>query len=187
MAIVSPNAKRITVHQTWPATAPNDSPSLTEQAPGTKSNTEVLLLETLRLLDQTRTALHEAILEVRGSSEAAHRQDRAFYFVGQLTVDTISCRVTLDGKKLPLSPTEFRVLALLAEHIGEAVTYEEFASVVWHGGSDMMSPEMVRTCVWRIRKKLRQDGNHPEYIVLVPRVGYRLRNQEQWQTADHQW
>jgi DNA-binding response OmpR family regulator len=165
----------------WPDSAVAWPEQLVELPPGPAPEAEAQILEALHSLDQKRAVLQEALGVLRGAR--GQTLPHAPHSVGELIIDTAAWRVTLGGERLSLSPTEFRVLALLAEHIGEVVSYDTLVVVVWHDDRGWVSREMVRTCVWRMRKRLEPDPHRPQYIVGVPRVGYRLRSQAQWQAA----
>lgn len=95
------------------------------------------------------------------------------YVRGALTVDFARRLVTMDGHPLPLTATEYGLLAELATHAGSALTYEHLLQRVW-GWNNPGNPYVVRTHLMRLRRKLGEDGHNPVYILAEPRVGYRL-------------
>ena len=95
------------------------------------------------------------------------------YVLGDLAVDFAQRRVTLAGRQVHLTPTEYGVLAELAAHAGRVVTHEHLLERVWGeraGGS--LRP--LRTMVGKLRRKLGDDSDHPTYIFTEPRVGFRM-------------
>ncbi len=95
------------------------------------------------------------------------------YVLGDLTVDYAGRSVTLAGRLVHLTPTEYRVLVELSAHAGQVVTYELLLVRVWGGkGDDDMRP--MRTIVNKLRRKLGDDAETPAYIFTEPRVGYRM-------------
>jgi len=100
--------------------------------------------------------------------------------VGDLAIDSTGHAVKRGDRLIDLSPSEFQLLACLAKHIGEAVSHDEILIDVWR--YDITSSgtlEQVKTCVKRLRQKIEPDPRHPQYIISVRRVGYRLNRQEQ--------
>ncbi|MCY4520917.1 MAG: winged helix-turn-helix domain-containing protein [Caldilineaceae bacterium] len=95
------------------------------------------------------------------------------YIRGALTIDFARRLVTMDGQPLPLTATEYGLLAELATHAGSALTYEHLLQRVW-GWNNPGNPYVVRTHLMRLRRKLGEDGHNPAYILAVPRVGYRM-------------
>ena len=95
------------------------------------------------------------------------------YVLCGLTVDLALRRVTLAGRQVHLTPTEYGGLAELAAHAGRAVTHERLLERVWGdrvGGS--LRP--LRTMVGKLRRKLGDDADNPTYIFTEPRVGFRM-------------
>ena len=95
------------------------------------------------------------------------------YVLEDLTVDFAQRRVTLGGRQMHLTPTEYGVLAELAAHAGRVVTHEQLLERVWgERGSGSLRP--LRTMVGKLRRKLGDDAEHPVYIFTEPRVGFRM-------------
>ena len=93
------------------------------------------------------------------------------YVHGDLTVDFTQRRATLGGEPVRLVALEYRLLAELAAHAGQVLTYERLLERVWgrRGGGDLRP---MRTVVGRLRRKLGDDADHPTYVFNEPRVGY---------------
>ena len=95
------------------------------------------------------------------------------YVRGPLTIDFARRLVMMDGQAVPLTATEYGLLAELATHAGTALTYEHLLQRVW-GWNNPGNPYVVRTHLMRLRRKLGEDGHNPAYILAEPRVGYRM-------------
>ncbi|MXY77253.1 MAG: response regulator [Acidimicrobiia bacterium] len=95
------------------------------------------------------------------------------YTLGDLTIDYAGRRVTLAGRPLRLTPTEYRMLAELSANAGRLLTHQHLLERVWgEKGSGDIRP--MRTIVGKLRRKLRDDADNPTYIFTEPRVGYRM-------------
>lgn len=106
--------------------------------------------------------------------------------VGELEIDLAAWRVKRGSRVIKLAPLEFRLLACLAEYIGQVVSHDKLLDEVWRYAPDAGGTlEQVRTCVKRLRQKIEPDPHHPQYIINIEKVGYRLGNQEQWEEATH--
>ncbi len=86
--------------------------------------------------------------------------------------------VTRSGELLPLTATEFRLLAFLMEHPDQAQSYGELAGAL-HGSSvgeweDQDARRTLSTHLWRLRRKLGQDSKGNPYIVNVRGRGYKF-------------
>jgi two-component system, OmpR family, response regulator len=80
--------------------------------------------------------------------------------------------VSGDGVELPLTPTEFRLLARLLSRPGEAVRRRELVRAGWPHGA-IVRENTLDAYVARLRRKLKSIEGSPE-IVTVHGVGYRL-------------
>jgi two-component system response regulator MprA len=89
-----------------------------------------------------------------------------------LRLDPVAHSVSGGGKEIPLTPTEFRLLALLLARPGEAVRRRELVRAGWpHGAS--VRENTLDAYVARIRRKLRELEDAPE-VRTVHGVGYRV-------------
>jgi two-component system KDP operon response regulator KdpE len=95
------------------------------------------------------------------------------YHVGSLMVDTRKHEASLGEETLTLTPTEFRLLAALADRAGEAISRDDLVSEVW-GDYRQKGGSALRRYVWFLRQKIEDDPNQPERLVTVRGYGYRL-------------
>ena len=93
------------------------------------------------------------------------------YFVGDLGIEFKGQVVTLCGRPIELTNTEYRVLVELAANADRIVKNEELLNRVW-GRDKSSGSEPVRTIVKRLCSKLDDDANDPTYIFTKRRVGY---------------
>jgi DNA-binding response OmpR family regulator len=93
--------------------------------------------------------------------------------VGALRVDLGRREVTLDGQALDLTPTEFRLLACLAAHPGQAVAQADLVKEAW-GGLRQETGSALRRYIWFLRQKIEIDPDNPQRLLTVRGFGYRL-------------
>ncbi len=94
---------------------------------------------------------------------------------GELVVDLAQHIVTLEGHSLELSPTEFNLLAHLAEKAPSVVSAQELVLQVQGFDCDRLeASEIVRHHVYRIRQKAKSSAGRTEFIRTVRGVGYAL-------------
>ena len=92
---------------------------------------------------------------------------------GSLRVDLERHEVTLEGRSIDLTPTEFRLLSQLAQHPGRVYSREDLLRVIW--GDDFFGDERtVDVHVRHLREKVEPDPAHPQLILTVRGVGYRF-------------
>jgi two-component system KDP operon response regulator KdpE len=92
---------------------------------------------------------------------------------GDLEIDLAHRAVTVGGKAVHLTPTEYELLRYLALHAGKPVTHTTLLRQVW-GEYAVGDKYNTRYVVAQIRKKLGDDSANPRYIINEPGVGYRL-------------
>lgn len=113
----------------------------------------------------------EAVLRRAHPVETPPRQPTLV--AGDLEIDFLARRVTVRGREVRLSPTEYRLLACLAASPGTVLTHEYLLEKVW-GPAYRGEHEMLRVALWRLRHKLEKDPANPRTIVTRAGVGYML-------------
>lgn len=93
--------------------------------------------------------------------------------VGPLTLDVAGRLVSHSGRPLVLTPLEFRLLHYLMTHAGRVVTFATLIRQVW-GYDDPSVTDVVRSTVYRLRRKLLDDPAEPHLLQSVPGIGFRL-------------
>jgi DNA-binding response OmpR family regulator len=94
--------------------------------------------------------------------------------VGSLEIDVPGHRATYDGRDVPLTSFEFRLLSVLAQRAGETVPREELASAVKGGEYDPSVDRSLDVHVSHLRQKLGDDAREPRMIRTVRGKGYVL-------------
>ena len=77
------------------------------------------------------------------------------------------------GRKVNLTPKEFKILAFLANHVGEVFSAQAIIENVWDP-QEAVEPSALAVFVRKIRSKTEEDPSHPVYLQTVWRQGYRL-------------
>ena len=95
---------------------------------------------------------------------------------GDLEVNFASRRVTMAGKEVKLTPTEYSLLQHLVVNANKVLTHSMLLQKVW-GEEYSLEKEYLRVFVGRLRKRLEPDPEHPRYIITVPGVGYRFNHE----------
>ena len=95
--------------------------------------------------------------------------------LGELAIDYDRRRVTVAGRAVTLTPTEYELLRALAQGAGRILTHEDLLRQVWVGrGHGKVKPKIVRAYVKRLRHRLGDDAARPAWIVNERGVGYRM-------------
>ena len=104
------------------------------------------------------------------------------YVLGDLTINYAERWVTLAGKPVQLTVSEYGVLYELSVNAGRVLTHDHLLQRVW-GVRRSGEPGLVRTVMKRLRRKLGDDADNPTYLFTEPRVGYRMAKGEQPETT----
>jgi phosphate regulon transcriptional regulator PhoB len=108
----------------------------------------------------------------RSEARRAAVQAEVFEFKG-LHIDFKSYEVTVDGKRVDLSPTEFRLLKFLSRNPGRVYSREQILDRVW-GDEAFVEPRTVDVHIRRLRSRIEHDESSPDYIVTVRGAGYKF-------------
>ncbi|MBM2826071.1 MAG: two component transcriptional regulator, winged helix family [Dehalococcoidia bacterium] len=98
---------------------------------------------------------------------------RTVMSVNGLQIDTTAQKVSLLGRPVDLSPTEYRLLKALAETAGTPVSQEHLFRKTW-GDVYKGQTNVVDVYIHRLRRKLEEDASSPKRILTVRGAGYKL-------------
>ena len=90
-----------------------------------------------------------------------------------LRIEYAEHNVTVSGREVQLTATEYNLLVELSTNAGRVITHQRLLDRVW-GQDQSRDPRILRAFVKSLRRKLGDDANDPRYIFTVPRVGYRM-------------
>ena len=95
------------------------------------------------------------------------------YRLGDLTIDYAERTVTLAGRPVQLTATEYRLLHELSINAGRVLTYDQLLRRVW-GPEYSGDTQLVHSFIRSLRRKLLDNARRPTYLFTEYRVGYRL-------------
>ncbi len=95
------------------------------------------------------------------------------FALGALAIHYESHRVTVAGREVTLTATEYELLRVLSLNAGRVVTYEALLRQVW-GGREAGDMDLIRNFIKKLRAKLGEDAANPTWIFNVRGVGYRM-------------
>jgi two-component system, OmpR family, KDP operon response regulator KdpE len=98
------------------------------------------------------------------------------YNDGYLSVDLHRRHVHVNGRKVHLTPTEFKLLAILLENAGRVVTQRDLLEQVW-GREYIDDIYYPRVYISQLRRKVEPDPANPIYVLTEHRIGYRFERQ----------
>ena len=113
-------------------------------------------------------------LAARVGAAIRARAGSAPFVLGALAIDYARRRVTVDGRAVALTATEYEILCILSVNAGRVVTSESLLRQAWDGGRPPTDTERVRGFVRQLRAKLGDDAARPAYLFNERGVGYRM-------------
>ena len=116
----------------------------------------------------------ELIARVRAALRG--RTDAEPYVHGALVIDYSRRRVTVDGREVSLTATEYELLRILSVNAGRVVTSQSLLRQAWRGRATGDAGH-VRVFVKKLRAKLGDDAANPTWIFNERGVGYRMLDQ----------
>jgi two-component system alkaline phosphatase synthesis response regulator PhoP len=110
---------------------------------------------------------------LRRSGATAESDDERPLVVGELTVEPLRRLVTIDGRAVEMTATEFDLLARMAAVPGRVFTRRQLLETV-HGVAVAAGERAIDAHVKNLRRKIETDPHRPRRLVTVHGVGYRL-------------
>ena len=97
------------------------------------------------------------------------------FAAGELKISFAQRQVTVSGKEIRLTPTEYNLLQEFVLNAGKVLTHSHLLNKVW-GPEYGEEREYLHVFVRRLRNKIEPDPTSPKFIVTVPAVGYQFRD-----------
>lgn len=110
-------------------------------------------------------------VQLRGIDHSQKSNEDLLEF-GNLKIEVVKCRITVDGEEISLTSTEFKILLILAQKPGHVFTREQFINNI-QGENIFVTGRTIDTHIAGLRKKL---GNASQVIETIRGIGYRFRD-----------
>jgi two-component system KDP operon response regulator KdpE len=120
-------------------------------------------------------SIQELLARVRAHlrrREASAPEPQTVITLGDFVIDVPQHRIVVRGQDVHLTPKQFELMVVLAEHPGQVLTHRALLQAVW--GTNADQPEYLRVHIGQVRKKI-EVTDEPRYIVTEPWIGYRFR------------
>lgn len=109
----------------------------------------------------------------RRARSSLERRPSSIVTVGPICIDSLHNEVTVHGKTMRLTPTESKLLHLLAISANDVCTANQIVTHVWGYDGDG-DAGLIKAHIRHLRQKVEPDASNPRYILTVPGVGYTL-------------
>lgn len=95
--------------------------------------------------------------------------------VGELTVNTAEAKVSLRGEEVILTAMEYRLLLSFVNNRGTVLTRRKLLEEIWDVDGDFVNDNTLTVYIKRLRDKIENDPNNPQYIKTVRGMGYLMK------------
>jgi two-component system KDP operon response regulator KdpE len=122
--------------------------------------------------------MNEFLARVRAAlRRSTPNEDVAVIETSDFAIDLADKRVRRNGEEVHLTPTEWQIVEVLAQHRGKLVAQQHLLQQVW-GPEYERETHYLRIYMSQIRRKLEPDPSRPRYFVTEPGMGYRFVDEE---------
>ena len=95
--------------------------------------------------------------------------------IGELSVNTAEARVLLRGEEVILTAMEYRLLLSFVNNRGTVLTRSKLLEEIWDVDGDFGNDNTLTVYIKRLRDKIENDPNDPQYIKTVRGMGYLMK------------
>lgn len=99
----------------------------------------------------------------------------SIFQIDELRVDLAMRLVTLQGREVQLTPSEFRLLSLMIQHAGKVLTHRFLLEAVW-GAERVTDIQSLRVYMSSLRRKIEVNPAEPQHLLTIQGIGYRLKS-----------
>lgn len=95
--------------------------------------------------------------------------------IGELSVNTAEAKVSLRGEEVILTAMEYRLLLSFVNNRGTVLTRRKLLEEIWDVDGDFVNDNTLTVYIKRLRDKIENDPNNPQYIKTVRGMGYLMK------------
>lgn len=111
---------------------------------------------------------------LRRSNSYTANEEQSIIKIRDLVINISEHKVTIDEKKLKLTPTEFDILYLLMKNKGRVFSIEQIYNIIWDEPYMKASSNTVMVHIRKLREKIEEDTSSPNYLKTEWGVGYKI-------------
>lgn len=126
----------------------------------------------LELLARVNSQLRRARRNIEINNKTV-AEEKDLIIVGGLELNIANHELYVDGELAKLTPTEYKVLALLMQNAGRVFSADEIYERVWNEAA--VNTDTIMVHVRKIREKIEIDPKNPQYLKVVWGVGYKIQ------------
>lgn len=120
---------------------------------------------------------HRGVFEAALAAAKSAQEGVPMMTVGPLQIDLAQHQVLYGGRRVLVTPREFALLACLVRNLDRAVPIDQLLNEAWGYDANTGTPAQVRVFIARLRRKLLEGVQAPDFILTERGVGYRLHSE----------
>jgi DNA-binding response OmpR family regulator len=122
---------------------------------------------------RVKTVLRRHTAGIEAAGAPLRRVQRDVRRIGEITIDLTGHEVTRAGEPVKLTPTEYRLLCIFADHPGQVFTRDHLIELISSDGGEVFDRTLDRH-IANLRAKIETDPQRPHYVITVYGAGYKL-------------
>ena len=107
------------------------------------------------------------------------RDEQTVFKAAGLVLDTEKIQVTLHGKRIPLTPHEYKLLEALMSGRGKVLSRQKLLEYLYPNDEAIVIDRVVDVHIGKLRQKIKEDPANPRFILTVRGIGYRFTESDQ--------
>lgn len=125
---------------------------------------------------ELREVVEEVLTQSDSTKSRSMEAERQVLKKGPFQVDEALHRVSMEGKQLELTPSEFTLIVHFLRNDDRVISPVELVEVVrgYKPEDTIEARQIIKWYIHRLRQKVEKDSSHPKYIINVRGVGYRI-------------
>lgn len=105
----------------------------------------------------------------------SHKAESTSIECGDVMIDLLGSRASLNGRILDLTSAEYRLLCLLVRNANRVVTRNTILNELWDDTGNFVDDNTLSVYVRRLREKVETDPSHPQHLITVRGFGYQWK------------
>lgn len=112
----------------------------------------------------------------RYTTFGTYKEEKNIFTVGGLVIDDNLKKVTVDGKDVKLTPTEYKILKFLTENKGVVYSIEQIYESIWQEEC-YEADNIIAVHIRHIREKIEINPKEPQYLKVIWGIGYKIEKE----------
>ncbi|SET36496.1 DNA-binding response regulator, OmpR family, contains REC and winged-helix (wHTH) domain [Salinibacillus kushneri] len=120
--------------------------------------------------------VRELLSRIKSVLRRYHKQNQSkrVIEIGMIQINTLEGKVYKNAKEISLTALEYRLLLILANHVGQVLSRDQLLEKIWDIAGDFVNDNTLTVYIKRLREKLEDNPQSPKIIQTVRGLGYKV-------------